>query len=426
MKFLLRLSAALFLPANLFASVSLEFQLGGVEVPAGSIAVLVADTAGNGFTAPPTAPGTALSAGETIGLDDTIVAVFASSDLSEWGSLEGFAGFAPEIRYDDLGVEAGQDLILHVFPGRAAGDPIRSGEPHVSYRTGDLGQIAPGSTMEFALPADGGAHLLATLIPANGGTADLSMIDLAPLPYGDGSGQLSGQLSPNAIHTYFFELTIPGYLDLSGSGGDGLRTELYGPDGSLLASSPGASLGSDLAAGWYVLRVLRETGGTGNLDYHLAFATEGIVLPDLAVGATARSLIGENVLGGATGQIVSLASRRARPVLGYATLANRGGKEEILSLRGNAGGPLCAITYLGESGNLTGAVVAGTFRSPGMDNADAPLALQVLFSPSKKKLTKKRGKRSITLRRTFAATLTAGSTVTPADPDKATLRASTR
>ena len=61
-----------------------------------------------------------------------------------------------------------------------------------------------------------------------------------------------------------------------------------------------------------------------------------------------------------------------------------------------------------------------------MDNADAPLALQVLFSPSKKKLTKKRGKRSITLRRTFAATLTAGSTVTPADPDKATLRASTR
>lgn len=426
MKFLLRLSAACLLPAPLFASVSLEFQIGGVKVPEGSIAVLVADTAGDGFTAPPTAPGTVLSAGEMIGLDDTIVAVFPTSTLSEWGSLEGFAGFAPEIRYDDLGVESGQELVLHVFPERAAGDPIRSGEPHVSYRTEDPGQIVPGSTMEFALPADGGAHLLATLIPANGGTADLSMVDLAPLPYGDGSGQISGQLSPNAVHTYFFELGAPGYLGLSGSGGGGLRSELYGPDGLLLAATIGSPLSSDLAAGWHVLRVLRQTGGSGNTGYSLTFETEGIVLPDLAVGARPRSLMGTNVFGGARGQTLSLTSRRAVPVLGYATIANRGGKKETLSLKGNAGGSLCRIAYLGGSGNLTGAVVAGRFRTPRVNKADKPLALRVQFSPRKAKLTRKRGKRSIILRRTFTATLTARSTATPARPDKAIIRATTR
>ena len=426
MKLFLRAFAAAILSTHAFASVSLEFQLGGVEVPSGSIAVLAADTAGNGFTAPATAPGTALAVGGAIGADDVIIAVFEPSLLSEWGTLEGFAGFVAELRYEELGVAAGQDLILHVFPARAAGEAIRSGEPSASYRTEDLGEIAPASTMDFALPEDGGAHLLATLIPENGGTADLSMIDLAPLPYGDGSGELTGRLSPDAIHTYFFELTGPGYLDLSGSTGNGLRTELYGPGGTLLASPPGGTPGGDLAAGWYVLRVLREPGGTGPLDYTLAFATEGIVLPDLAVGANSGSLAGENVHAGAPGQFVSLVSRRARPVLGLATLANRGGKPEILALKGNAGNPLCAISYLGQTGNLTGAIVAGTFRSPELSSTDDPLAIRVLFSPNKKKLTKMRGRRSVILRRAFASTLTAEATGAAADPDKATIQVLTR
>lgn len=426
MRTILHTTTALLLSGPAFASVSLEFQLGGVEVPADSIAVLVADTAGNGFSSPAIAPGTPLSAGQKIGPDDVIVAVMAPSNLGDWGTLEGFTAFAPEIRYADLGIAEGQELTLHVFPDRGEGEPLRSGEPFVSYRTGDIGEITASSTMGFALPADGGAHLLATLIPANGGTADLSMIDLAPLPYDDGSGQLTGELSPNAVHTYFFEVPSAGYLDLSGTGGNGLRTELYGPDGLLLASSSGANLGSELAAGWHVLRVLREAGGTGNLAYSLDFGSEGIISPDLAVGTSPLSLSGVNVLGGLPGQTVSILSRRARPALGYASLANRGGKAEILAVTGNPGTPLCGITYLGQSGNLTGAIVAGTFRSPQISNADAPVAIRVLFSPNKKKLTKKRGKRSITLRRAFASTLTAESTTAAGSPDKATIQVLTR
>jgi hypothetical protein len=426
MKSLCPFLSALLLITPAMASVSLEFQLGGVEVPPGSLAVLVADTAGNGFTSPSTAPGAPLSVGEKIGADDVIVAVMEPSSLADWGTLEGFAGIVPEIRYADLGIAEGQNLILHVFPERGAGEPVRSGEPFVSYRTEDLGEITPSSTMDFALPADGGAHLLATLISGNGGTADLSMIDLAPLPYGNGPGQLDGVLSPEAMHTYYFEVTSPGYFDLSGSAGTGLLTELFGPDGILLASSSGGNLGTDLITGWHVLRVLREPGGTGNLAYSLDFGSEGIVSPDLAVGAGPLSLTGVDILGGLPGQTVSILSRRARPVLGHASLSNRGGQAEILALKGTSGSPLCGITYLGQSGNLTGAIVAGTFRSPQISNADDPIAIRVLFSPNKKKITKKRGKRSITLRRAFVSNLTAETTTATADPDKATIQVLTR
>lgn len=411
------------------ASVSLEFQLGGVQIPAGSIAVLVSDRSSDGFVPPSTAPGTVLASGEIIGTDDIIVAVFSASDLEDWGSLEGFAAHVPEIRYEDFGIAEGQNLILHVFPERNVGESIRSGEPFVSYRSADLGEIAPASTMDFSLPADGGAHLLATLGSGNGGAADLSMVDMAPLPYESGEGQLQDQLSPEAVHSYYFELDAPGFLDLAGSGSAGLRAELYGPDGELLAASDNSgsfSFVEDLLAGWYLLRVSRDAGGPTDLDYTIAFSSEGIISPDLAVGAGFPALVGLDVTGGAADQTVSIISRRARPVVGYASLANRGGKPEILSLQGNGGSRLCSINYLGETGNITSAIITGTFRSPEISRTDDAIAFRVLFSPNKKKLTKKRGKRTTIRRRTFASLLQTGATTETADPDRASLRVQTR
>jgi hypothetical protein len=411
------------------ASVSLEFQLGGVDIPAGSIAVLVADRSSNGFVTPSTVPGAMLTPGEVIGADDVIVAVFSPSDLGDWGSLEGFAAISPDIRYEDFGLEEGQALTLLVFPDRNEGDPIRSGEPYLAYRTGDIGEISPSSTMNFSLPADGGAHLLATLAPANGGTADLSMVDIAPLPYAAGEGLLQDQLSTEAVHSYFFELTSPGFLDLSGDGGAGLRAELYGPDGALLASSDNSgsfAFVEDLLAGQYLLRVFRDAGGTGNLDYNLAFSSEGIISPDLAVGAGFPALTGLNVVAGAPGQTVTLFSRRSKPAIGHVSLANQGGKPEVLSLRGTGGNALCSIAYLGDAGNVTGAIISGTFRTPEMSRSNDPLAFRVLFSPNKKKLTRKRGNRTITKRRTFASILQADSTTGTSDSDSASISVQTR
>jgi hypothetical protein len=189
------------------------------------------------------------------------------------------------------------------------------------------------------------------------------------------------------VHTYFFELAGAGFLDLSGTGGNGLRAELYGPDGALVAASGNAgafSIIEDLPAGRHVLRLFREPGGAGDFDYTLAFSSEATVALDLAVGGNALTLIGRDVFDGLPGQTVTLTSLKARPVIGHASLANRGGKAEILELRGSGGSPLCAIVYLGDSGNVTGAIVTGTFRSPEMSRTDDPPRLPHPLFPQQK------------------------------------------
>ena len=114
---LLGLSAFFTLPAS--ATVSIEFQLGGINAPAGSIGVLVADTGSNGFTAPTSATGAVLSVGEIIGADDVVVAVFSNSGLPNWGTQKGFAEHFAVLDYTDLGVAVGNSLTLHVFPDRS-------------------------------------------------------------------------------------------------------------------------------------------------------------------------------------------------------------------------------------------------------------------------------------------------------------------
>ena len=137
----LAVGLALVVPAS--ATVSIEFQLGGIEVPAGSIGVLVADADGDGnFTSPssPEAEGALLSYSEMIG-GDVIIAVFSQSGLSGWGTQRGFATQLAVLDYADLGLGEGDDLMLHVFPQRTAGQAIRAGEAHLSYRTDEIGQL---------------------------------------------------------------------------------------------------------------------------------------------------------------------------------------------------------------------------------------------------------------------------------------------
>ena len=91
MKTLLSLlfSAALVSPA--MATVSIEFQFGAINVPTGSLGVLVADVNGDGFHSPSASPGTTVTAGQKIGADDVIVSVFSNTNLAEWGDQRGFA-----------------------------------------------------------------------------------------------------------------------------------------------------------------------------------------------------------------------------------------------------------------------------------------------------------------------------------------------
>jgi hypothetical protein len=427
---LLSLSAlALALPAS--ATVSIEFQLGGIEVPAGSIGVLVADADGDGdFTSPAEAEGAQLTYSAMIG-GDVIIAVFTQSGLTDWGTQKGFATQMAVLDYASLDLAEGDDLMLHIFPQRTEGQTLRAGEPHLSYRTDEIGQRTSNSTMGFSLPADGGAHLLAVIGPDQQGNADLSSLDVRNLPYAAGSGSFDRTLAtPTARHTYYFELGASGFLSLDGIGGTGLVVQLIGPNGQTVYTGGGAefSLYDTLAPGLYSLVLSRESGGSGELAYELDFANSDVrfVVPDVAVGVGLTSLTGNNTLNGLPGQSLFLTSVKAKPVSGFATIMNRGQLPDTLAVRGSTGSTLCGIAYFDGAANVTAGLLSGSYRTAEIADGDEATALRVQFSPNKKKLTKKKGKRSKILKKSFSTLVRADSTQGPAVMDAASIRAQTR
>lgn len=430
MKPLVLILAGLGLACSVRATVSIEFQLGGIEVPPGSIGVLVADVGQDGFTDPFAAPNSVLSPGEAFGPDDIVIAVFSNSALPEWGAQKGFAEHLTVLDYNALGVAVGNPLILHVFPDRAEGDSVRSDEPHLSYRADQIGQLTSTSNMGFALPADGGAYLLAAIAPDKAGNADLAGLNLQNLPYSSGNGSFDRSLSPTAVHTYYFELGQSGFLTLEGIGGQGLVAELVGPGGQSVFSGGGDTFAfyDTLPTGLYSLVLSRESGGSGDLAYELDFANSDVrfVVPDVAVGSSLTSLIGENLLNGEGNQTLSLVSSKARPVSASATIGNRGQLPDTLAVRGGAGNALCGISFFDGSGNVTAGIVAGTYRTAELVDGDTPVSLDVQFSPDKRKLTKKKGRKTKILKKTFTTFVKADSTQGPASMDSATVRVQTR
>lgn len=413
------------------ASISVELQFGSFDAPPGSLGVLVADTGGNGFEPPAAVPGVTLSPGSTLGSDDVIIAVFSNSTLPEWASRRGFADLVAELDYEALGVEEGQALQLYVFPERAPGEPVRTGEPHVAYRSEDPSQFTPNSTMGFVLPADGGAYVLALIGPELGGTADLAMVDIAPAPVVDGSGQFTGTLGETERHTYYFEASPGAFLSLSGNGGAGLRAALYHRDGQLIAVSDGSGpffFEQTLEGGFHTLVLSREDGGSGPLSYQVRFDPDYIrfVQPDVAVGKNLGSMVGAGLFY-SPGPTVTLTSKRAKRVKGYASVANLGERPERLAVRAGRGNRFIKVRYRGAGGNVTGALVAGSYRSPVLFDGAKADTFQATFIPKKKKLKKLRkdGTQRY-LRKRLVSLIVGQSTSNRALYDGAYLRARTR
>lgn len=431
MKSLFSLCIALCLVAPAMATISVEFHLGAIDVPAGSLGVIAADVNGDGFADITSAVGTPLAVGERVGADDVIVAVFSNADLAEWGGRRGFAEQFAVIDYAALGVAPGQELILHVFPDRLADAPVRSGEPHLSYRTDDLGELTANSSMGFALPDDGGAYLLAALGTTEGGSADLAAADIAEFPLSGGVGEVDRSLSPSARHTYFFELAAAGSFTLAGTGAAGLRAELYGPGGLLIAASDGSgsfAFNEDLGTGFHSLVVFRNPAGGGALEYEIELSAAGLrfVRPDVAVGASLTSLGGAGVYS-PVAQQVTLTSRRAAPVTGFATVANAGTLPDTLTVRASGGTKLFKVVYTGATGtNMTATLVAGTFRTAGMNDGDTALPIRTTVTPNKRALKKKRGKRTVYLKKSYNTTIRAVADSDPLLNDGAVIRVMTR
>jgi hypothetical protein len=430
MKTLLSLlfSAALLSPA--MATVSIEFQFGAINVPTGSLGVLVADVNGDGFHSPAVSPGTTLTAKQKIGADDVIVSVFSNANLSEWGNRRGFADQFAMLDYDFLEVADGQTLILYVFPDRVAGNLLRPGEPHLEYRGEDLGDFSSHSNMEFALPADGGAYRLAVLATEVGGDADLAAMDIGKFPVNGSRGSLGRNLAATAEHTYYFDFAGAGAFSLLGEAPIGLVASLYDPAGNRVSESDGTGnfiFNENLLAGIYTL-VLSNGPGTSALEYDLDFSSAGLrsVRPDVAVGLSMASLSGVGVYGTPSGQTIILTSTKARSVTGVTSVTNTGAIPDSLSLSGMAGSSLFAVTYLGPAGNMTAGLITGAANTPEMDDADIPFAIRTTITPNKKKLAKKRGKKTIYLRKSHTTMIRATSDSDPGISDLGVIGVRTR
>jgi len=426
--FSLLFSAALVSPA--MATVSIEFQFGAVNVPSGSLGVLVADVNNDGFQSPGEAAGATLTAGQKIGADDVVIQVFSNATLTDWGSQRGFADQFAVIDYEALGVAEGQSLSLYVFPDRTAGASLRTGEPHLDYRSEDLGDFTANSNMEFALPADGGAYLLAVLGTEVGGEADLATMDISRFPVTGSGGTINRSLTATASHTYFFDFAAAGGFSLFGQTPAGLVASLYDPNGDLVVATDGSAnflINRDLQAGLHTL-VLSNGPGSGPLAYNLDFGSDSLrsVRPDVAVGISLTGLSGAGVYGTPSGQTIILTSTKARAVTGITSVSNAGGLPDSLKLSGMAGSRLFTVSYQGPNGNITSGLIAGTANTPEMDGADTPIAIRTTIIPNKKKLTKRRGNRSIILKRSQTTMVRATSTFDPSMSDFGIIKAQTK
>jgi len=152
--------------------------------------------------------------------------------------------------------------------------------------------------------------------------------------------------------------------------------------------------------------------------------------PDVAVGAGPAGLVGLEVYTPG-GQVVTLTSKKARPVTGYLALGNRvvlpdDRAADAVVLRGSAGNALFAVTYLGNEGNVTAGILTGTYETAAMDGDDGSVLLRAVVTPNKKKLAKKKGRRTVYLKKTFTSLFQASSKAWPPATDAASIRVKTR
>ena len=83
------------------------------------------------------------------------------------------------------------------------------------------------------------------------------------------------------------------------------------------------------------------------------------------MGTTATGSIGAGV-DLPSGQSVTLTSRLARPVTGYASVANRGNLPDDLAGRASGGNAFFKVAYFDLTGNVTAGLLAGTYRTPNL------------------------------------------------------------
>lgn len=200
----------------------------------------------------------------------------------------------------------------------------------------------------------------------------------------------------------------------SADGSTGLSAVLRDANGEIVSTSSGTGsllFDETLEQGSYSLEI--HNGGFWGQAFSFS-ANPLPSRPDLTLGPSPSLLIGDEVYDPDPGQTASLVSRRLKPVRGYFAIGNRSGTPAALRLRGSRGTSLFDARYTDASGNQTAGITSGLYTTRVLSRDDSNVPLTATFTPSKKKLSKTRGKKSVILRKT--ARFTIGATAVPS-PD---------
>ncbi len=248
--------------------------------------------------------------------------------------------------------------------------------------------------------------------------------------FADGPAAFDREILPGDQQRFQFSLAGPRFVSFSTVGGASLRAELRNSQGEVIAGFDGDAdfaLVQLLHAGAYLLEVYRQPGEGERQDYRLTLdaGTVAATRPDVAVGSSPSKLMGRNVHLPAR-QLASLVSKKAKPVTAYAAVGNAGNLPDVLLARAGKGNGFFKVTYHAPTGNATASLLAGSYRTARVANGVGSVSIRIAVKPNKKKLTRSKGGRPSTLRKTLTLPVSASSTFQPSTGDAASVQVKTK
>lgn len=358
-----------------------------------------------------------ISALETVGILPTLTTSPATGTTANGTTVGG------EVTND-----GGSEVITRGIVHGTDSDPTVEADTVVAAAPGSgpyhlpLSGLSPGTTYHV--------RAFATTMVGTGYGANLYFTTDTNVAFTDGLAGFSRTMLAGDRHVFAFTVTGSRLVSFTATGGANLRARLFNGQGDLIADFDGDgdfTFEQLLLAGAYTLRVYREPGiGAGQaFDLAIDASVVAATRPDVAVGASPGGLRGVDAFAPSP-QTVTLTSRRANPVTGHASIANRGTLPDLLAVNATRGSGLFKAVYLGPAGNITAGLTSGAYRTPAMDEGDAPIAIRATVTPNKWKLTRKSGRRSVVLRKNFTATIAARASSDAGLNDSGSIKVQTR
>lgn len=111
--------------------------------------------------------------------------------------------------------------------------------------------------------------------------------------------------------------------------------------------------------------------------------------PDVAVGSTPARMIGREVFLPDTRQTLRIEMKARRPATVHGQLVNHAllpdhRAADRLIVSGSGGSRRLRVEYRGDGGNLTAAIISGTYETAPIDGATAPRRIEVRLTPDRK------------------------------------------